>query len=121
MGFALVGIETLSDILTLHSFVGMYLEKRWVGGWRDCDLTVGKYEPPSWKFVPGLMQKYIEDFPELKSWEAHNRFEKIHPFQDLNGRVGRLIWLSKAVDEGYDFQIPFLQMYYYQTLGALNE
>jgi len=34
----------------------------------------------------------------MNSWEAHNKFEAIHPFQDLNGKVGRLIWLSKAIN-----------------------
>jgi Fic family protein len=66
--------------------------------------------------VPDLMDNFIKVLPILDSWETHNKFEKIHCFTDLNGRVGRLIWLRKAIDEGYNFEIPFLQMYYYQTL-----
>ena len=109
-------INTVKDILLLHSTVGRYLRKDWVGKFRECDVMVGSYTPPHFTKVPDLMKQYIKDLPKLKSWEAHNELEKIHPFEDLNGRIGRLIWLSKAVKEGYNFNIPFLQAYYYQTL-----
>lgn len=114
---ALKGIDTIREMLKLHNTIGEHLKKSWVGKFRKCDVIVGKYTPPHYTKVPGLMKQYMEDLPELGSWEAHNKFEGIHPFQDLNGRVGRLIWLSKAIDERYDFSIPFLQMYYYQTLS----
>jgi len=116
--FAMQGIETLDDILILHQLLGKHLQKNWVGKWRECNVKVGQHLPPKWKKIPYLMKRYIEVFPYCNSYQAHNDFELIHPFQDLNGRVGRLIWLSKAVEEGYNFSIPFLQKYYYQTLQA---
>ena len=105
-----------ATIKSLHLQLGAYLHKDWVGRWRTCDVRIGKHIPPPWQEVPHIMEAYITNLPRMNAWEAHNAFEFIHPFQDLNGRTGRLIWLSKAVHEGYDFEIPFLQAYYYQTL-----
>ncbi len=116
--FACAGIETLKEILALHHILGKYLKADWVGKWRTCNVRVGMYCPPKHKDVLSQMEKYMTVYPALNSYEAHNQFEAIHPFRDLNGRVGRLIWLSKAVNnEDYDLSIPFLQKYYYQTLG----
>lgn len=50
--------------------------------------------------------------------EFHHSFEMIHPFQDGNGRVGRLILLKECLKNGI---VPFiiednLKLYYYRGL-----
>lgn len=50
--------------------------------------------------------------------DFHQRFESIHPFQDGNGRVGRLIMFRECLRLGY---VPFiitdeLKMFYYNGL-----
>lgn len=50
--------------------------------------------------------------------DFHQRFEAIHPFQDGNGRVGRLIMFRECLRFGY---VPFiitddLKMFYYNGL-----
>lgn len=50
--------------------------------------------------------------------DFHQRFEAIHPFQDGNGRVGRLIMFRECLRFGH---VPFiitdeLKMYYYNGL-----
>lgn len=50
--------------------------------------------------------------------DFHQKFEAIHPFQDSNGRVGRLIMFRECLRFGY---VPFiitdeLKMYYYNGL-----
>lgn len=54
--------------------------------------------------------------------DFHQRFESIHPFQDGNGRVGRLIMFKECLANGF---VPFiitenLKMYYYRGLKEWN-
>ena len=58
-------------------------------------------------------QHTLEDILDL-----HVRFEKIHPFQDGNGRVGRLVMFKECLHNGI---VPFiitdeLKMFYYRGL-----
>ena len=117
INMALRNISFIDEILIIHKMLGDYLKKDWVGKFRTCNVRVGSYIAPDYKEVKRLMEKFMLKLPRLDSWTAHNRFQEIHPFQDLNGRVGRLIWLSKAYKkEEYNFEISFLHKYYYQTL-----
>ena len=61
----------------------------------------------------GKKQKSFEDIIDL-----HQRFEAIHPFQDGNGRVGRLVMFKECLANGH---VPFiiteeLKMFYYRGL-----
>ena len=61
----------------------------------------------------GKKQKSFEDIIDL-----HQRFESIHPFQDGNGRVGRLVMFKECLANGF---VPFiiteeLKMFYYRDL-----
>ena len=58
-------------------------------------------------------RKSFEDIIDL-----HQRFEAIHPFQDGNGRVGRLVMFKECLANGY---VPFiiteeLKIFYYRGL-----
>ncbi len=70
--------------------------------------------------IKSLLAKY--NAKEKKTLEDiidfHYQFEKIHPFQDGNGRVGRLIMFKECLKEGI---VPFiieddLKLFYYRGL-----
>ena len=59
-------------------------------------------------------EKSLEDIIDL-----HQRFELIHPFQDGNGRVGRLVMFKECLANGI---VPFiitddLKFFYYRGLN----
>ena len=87
------------------------------GFYRECDVVVGGHRPPSWKVVPAFMSNFFLDLPKMTPWEAHCRYEKIHPFEDLNGRTGRLLWLHKMKGRT---DLSFLHQFYYQTLAQFK-
>lgn len=85
-----------------------------VGG---CDTT----EPENVrKEIKALLKEYnAKKSPTLEDIvDFHQRFELIHPFQDGNGRVGRLIMFRECLRFGH---VPFiitddLKMFYYNGL-----
>ena len=86
------------------------------GEYRTVPVYIGGKPAMNPRKLPQAMKDLCKEWNNLDAWEVHCKFEKIHPFEDLNGRVGRLLWLIKAIEEGYDFSIPFLHKFYYQTL-----
>lgn len=67
------------------------------GKYRDYLVRVGNYIAPDWKDIRDLMKSLLEyaDKDKINPVELaaiiHYRFEKVHPFGDGNGRIGRLI------------------------------
>lgn len=74
------------------------------------------YMPPPSSEVSALLDRlfvYInsgeENFPLITAFISHLIFEKIHPFLDGNGRVGRLLIAAILKTKGWDFTftVPF--------------
>lgn len=95
------------------------------------------YITPSPNKIPELINqllKYInsknEMFPLINAFISHLIFEKIHPFVDGNGRVGRLLIFSilKSGQKNSPFFIPFEEYlddhkdeYYYHLDNGLRK
>ena len=100
--------------------------KEWfnVGEYKKLANEAGNMKTSSPKQTPKDMQKLIEWYSALKNVtikeiiEFHSRFEKIHPFQDGNGRVGRIIAFKECLKNNI---IPFIildkdKLFYYRGL-----
>ena len=92
-----------------------------VGGQDTCEPE--KVHDSMQSLIKGFNAKEQRTFEDILNF--HVRFEKIHPFQDGNGRVGRLIMFKECLRSGV---VPFiitdeLKMFYYRGLrewGHIN-
>lgn len=95
-----------------------------VGDYKKLPNEVGGVETTLPENVGTEMKKLLADYNaiEQKSFDDlldfHYRFECIHPFQDGNGRIGRLILFKECLRNNI---VPFIieddiKMYYYRGL-----
>ena len=96
-----------------------------VGDYKKLPNEVGGMHTTPPEEVSGKMKEILNEYnvKEEKSLEDildfHVKFEKIHPFQDGNGRVGRLIMFKECLKHNI---VPFiieddLKMFYYRGLA----
>lgn|SRR3990167_6571675 len=102
---------TLSRILEANRIILIRLDPRIAGNLRQVEVRVGYRMCPSFLQVPGLMADWLEDYGDAMSLEeikeAHIEFERIHPFEDGNGRTGRLIMLWQWLKNGHPIKIIY--------------
>lgn len=94
------------------------------------------FTPPIAPDIPGLMsnwerfvnEKDTDMDPLIKSIIAHYQFESIHPFDDGNGRAGRILMVLQLIREGLiAWPILYISGYitnnrsdYYKNLRGVN-
>ena len=75
-----------------------HVTQNWIGP-RGCSLEQATYVPPSPILLNDLLEQFIEyanledeDLdPLIQAALIHAQFELIHPFDDGNGRIGRIL------------------------------
>jgi Fic family protein len=87
---------TIEVVLKVHRLLmSNHLRGVQLGKWRRCNVTVGGYLAPNWETLPIRMAMWIQtaNRPTVIDDIIHDHvlFEKIHPFIDGNGRVGRIL------------------------------
>lgn len=100
--------------------------KEWfaVGNYKRFPNEVGGCETTAPENVKSEISALLKEYNSIKEktfddiLDFHCRFESIHPFQDGNGRVGRLIMFKECLANGF---VPFiitdeLKMFYYRGL-----
>ena len=95
-----------------------------IGEYKKVPNIVGNMETTPPEEVPIQMKKLLVEYQNKKEktlddlLDFHVRFEQIHPFQDGNGRVGRLLLFKECLK--YKI-VPFIindkrKLYYYRGL-----
>lgn len=100
--------------------------KEWfaVGDYKRFPNEVGGRDTTAPEDVPAAMKALLRDYNAKKEktfddlLDFHYRFERIHPFHDGNGRVGRLLLFKECLRYGI---VPFiitddLKAFYYRGL-----
>lgn len=97
-------IKKCHGILTKH-----LLPKGESGDFRRCPVWIGGHEAMEWELIPHMVSNWcylsIKGYPSKKDAEdtikfRHKWFEKIHPFVDGNGRIGRILWQLERIRAG---------------------
>ena len=101
-------------------------QKSWfkVGDYKMFENEVGGSETTKPAEVAGAIKALLKEYNSKSKitfddiLDFHVRFESIHPFQDGNGRVGRLIMFKECLKHNI---VPFiiteeLKMYYYRGI-----
>jgi Fic family protein len=106
--------ETITKELLLKWHKGIFGETKAdiAGSFRDYLVRVGQYLAPDWQDVEELMKELLEFINRNKKMNpvelagrVHYQFEKIHPFGDGNGRIGRLLMNYLLWNNGYPMLI----------------
>lgn len=99
-------------IIEIHKIAFSELYE-WAGKWRTVDVTVGKLDPPKptqilqlmYQFVDNLNYKInaaVTDKAKIDALiYAHYEFIRIHPFNNGNGRTGRMLMNLLALKFGF--------------------
>ena len=96
-----------------------------VGAYKKIPNEVGGCETTQPQEVPSAIKHLLEEYHLSREkkledlLDFHVRFERIHPFQDGNGRVGRLVLFKECLKYGI---VPFviqddLKLFYYRGLS----
>ena len=100
-----------------------------VGDYKRRANAVGDIETTLPRLVPQEMKKLVDEYNKKEKHtfeeiiEFHVNFERIHPFQEGNGRVGRMIAFKECLKNNI---VPFIildskKMFYYRGLKNWNK
>lgn len=105
----------------LNKFVKVYQPNAVLRNKKGLDVTVGGFIPvDGGSDLVNRLKDLLKDiqFPAhnkrpLTPYEAHLKYETLHPYTDCNGRSGRMLWYWMMKGNA---PLNFLHTFYYQCL-----
>ena len=103
----------LNDILNIHYLLMSNINNRIAGKIRTCDVWIGGVQKHfiSTTLIEDNIKNWLKDFQVVDKHktlsidaryviavQSHIRFEEIHPFEDGNGRVGRMLYNIQRIN-----------------------
>lgn len=108
---------TNKKILKVHEILMKRLRPDIAGRFRDCAVTIGGVLKPKPKSLCRMSRemdvwrstyRYFKekaDITEKNLRHSHIDFETMHPFEDGNGRVGRILYNWQRLDAGFPIEV----------------
>lgn len=110
-------VSTISQLV--YSVAGASLRRH-----QSMNVRVGNHiAPPGGPEIEPALKAILDDAENVHPVITHERYLKLHPFMDGNGRSARALWLHR-MQTGKELNrtaaLGFLHSYYYQTLDLAD-
>lgn len=104
-------------VLKIHEYLAKRVRPDIAGKIRHCEVSVGGRKGLVSGLIPAALLTWVEEvgasislFKDVRDREhavkqLHVEFEKIHPFEDYNGRTGRILYNIHRLKIGLEIDI----------------
>lgn len=99
----------LTSLKKIHALLFHKIAPEIAGRFKKINNTINNQPTTPWKKVRPELSKLLKWFqshkkrlyPPILALEFHSRFERIHPFEDGNGRTGRILFNAFLLQKGF--------------------
>ncbi len=108
-----------NDVRIAHKLMMIRLRPDIAGKWRNCDVFIGGLRKDN--LGPLVFENKVREitdqvdhhvskrakkaYKEQRCIDLHVKFEELHPFEDGNGRVGRMVYNWHRLSLGLDLDV----------------